>query len=68
MKVNKTTVIELSEADVRDAVVAYLKNKHMINDNQRPKICFNVSKTREGEDLFDPGYDVLHFDGCKVTV
>lgn len=68
MKVNKTTVVELSEADVREAVVKYLKDKGVVKEMQKPKVCFDISKTREGEDLFDPGYEVLHFNGCKVTI
>ena len=68
MEVNKTTVVELSEADVREAVVRYLKDKGLIKETQKTEVCFDVSKTREGEDLFSPGYDVLKFNGCNVTV
>lgn len=68
MKVEYSTTISLSEKDVEEAVVEYLKSKKLIKDNQKPKVVFNVSKHREEEDLMSPGYEVLEFDGCTISM
>lgn len=68
MKVEHSTTISLSVKDIEEAVVDYLKNKKLIKDNQKTKVLFNTSKHREGEDLMSPGYEVIEFDGCIVSM
>ena len=68
MKVEYSTTISLSEKEVEEAVVNYLKDKKIIKDGQKPRVVFNMSKHREEEDLMSPGYEVLTFDGCTISM
>lgn len=68
MKVERTTTIKLSEDDIREAVLIYLENKRLIKAGEKIKVSFDTSKHTEEEDLFSPGYDVIEFNGCTVTI
>lgn len=49
-------------------MVNYLKDKKIIKDGQKPRVVFNMSKHREEEGLMSPGYEVLTFDGCTISM
>ena len=66
MKIEQTTIIELSQKEVQEAVMDYLYNRDILKKGQKATISFDVSKAREGEDLFSPGYETLKFNGCTV--
>jgi hypothetical protein len=66
MKIEQTTTVKLSPKEMQEAVIDYLYHKNILKKGQKAAVSFDVSKTREGEDLFSPGYETLNFDGCTV--
>lgn len=75
MEITNTKIITLTTEDVEKAIVEYLQSCGHLEEHgylEKKKkdysIFFNISSTREGEDLYSPGYQVNKFEGCTITI
>lgn len=68
MKVENTSKVTLTPEEVKNIIVEHLKEKHIIKDGEQYVVAFDIKETREGEDMFSPGYTVHDFNGCEVRI